>query len=147
MPLLHPRVFSGGKSHIIVLILVASTDLMRVMDACVQETCLSFLEFDLISILSPCSHHEAQVNQYKVSPPSLPVVELEADIEPRLCRAGRTAGWLVFNCHLNTPSQMPHEEHPGQPPAIGSCRTLLGSSHAPPGKRLSSLLCAHQSIL
>ena len=57
---------------------------MRVMDARVQETCLSFLESYLISILSPCSHREAQVSQYKVSPPSLPGIEPEAYTEPRL---------------------------------------------------------------
>lgn len=82
MSLLYPQ--WQQVCHVTVLIFVASTDLMRVTDACVQETCLSFLESYLISILSPCSHHEAQVSQYKVSPPSLPGPEPEADIEPKL---------------------------------------------------------------
>ena len=82
MSLLYPQ--WRQVCHVIVLIFVANTDLMRVMDARVQETCLSFLESYLISILSPCSHREAQVSQYKVSPPSLPGIEPEAYTEPRL---------------------------------------------------------------
>lgn len=103
---------------------------MRVLDSRIQEMCLSLLEFNMISILSPDSHHEAHVSEYRVSRRSPSgVLQNQGYWEPR--GAGRMARQLVFICHLSTP---PGLARPASRTALGIwfLQKTLGPSHVSP---------------